>query len=77
MLLRTMALLSLCWILVLQGCSTCEVNRDLQAPPSPNGGALREMGNDTLWLIADINDMIFGVDYYCELEKQFNTCPYR
>jgi len=77
MLLRMMALLSLCWILLLQGCNTCEVNRDIQAPPQPNGGAVREMGDDFLWLIADINDMIFGVDYYCEMEKRFDTNPYR
>jgi hypothetical protein len=71
------ALLSLCSLPFLQGCSTCEVNRDIQAPPQPNGGAVREFGNDTLWLLADINDLIFGVDYFCELEKRFNTCPYR
>lgn len=77
MLLRMIALLGLCSIPFLQGCSTCEVNQDIQAPPAPNGGAVREMGNDALWLLADINDLIFGVDYYCEMEKRFPVNPYR
>jgi len=76
MFFRATLLASLLCLPFLGGCSTCEVNTRLQDPPGFQFKNPGRLVDEIAWFYADIQDMIFGIDYYCEIERKYGGGPY-
>ena len=77
MLLRATLIAGFCCLLSLVGCSTSEYNPEVDKPPKFKVQNLGRIGHELAWFYADVQDVIFGVDYYNDLENQFgNRSPY-
>jgi hypothetical protein len=77
MILRKLALLGLVCLPLAAGCSSPGSCNDEQHPAPAfklrNGNRLvTELG----WFYADLQDVIFGVNYYCDMEHEFPTRIY-
>ena len=77
MLLRAIALSGFLCLPFLSGClNTCHVNQDAYGPPRPRLGYLLRLTDEVQWFYADLQDVFFGIDYYCELEHKYGAGPY-
>jgi hypothetical protein len=52
------------------------MNEDAYGPPKPRLGYLRRLTDEVQWFYADLQDVVFGIDYYCELEHKYGNGPY-
>jgi hypothetical protein len=76
MLLRATFILSLLGLVLFSGCATCKENKALEAPPPWKFENFQRLGVEFSWFYADIQDMIFGVDYFCHIQNKFQLQPY-
>ena len=76
MFLRVFLLLGLICLPFLSGCNTCHVNRDAYGPPKPRLGYLDRLTDEFEWFYADVQDVVFGIDSYCEVEHKYGAGPY-
>lgn len=76
MLLRAFALLGLVVLPFSSGCNTCHSNQ-VYGPPKPRAGYLDRLGDEFQWFYADVQDVIFGIDYNCEMERKYGAGPYQ
>jgi len=75
MLLRFITAALICCAPLVSGCSSCPSGTGRPAPAFKfcNGQRLlTELG----WFYADIQDTIFGVDYYYDMDYEFDGSPY-
>ena len=77
MTLRKLALLGLVWLPLAAGCGAPGPCVDEQHPAPAfklrNGQRIMtELG----WFYADIQDILFGVTYYCDMEHKYPTRVY-
>jgi len=78
MFLRAVLAMSLLSLTLFTGCSTCHVNKEIQAPPPLRFENVGRLADEIAWFYADIEDLIFGIDYFCHVEHRFaNTNPYQ
>lgn len=75
MLLRAITGLSLLCLTWVSGCSHCEPYIGHPAPDFTLCHGAR-LATEFGWLYADINDMLFGIDYYPGLNSRFGDGPY-
>lgn len=75
--LRLIALLALisCFSM-LQGCQAGGTRAGAAAPPSSLCHSQR-LGTEMGWLFANVNDVLFGINYYPHFERKYGTGPYR
>ena len=74
--LRLIALLALVSCLPMaQGCQNCGVKTGPAAPP-PSFCYFQRFGTEMGWLFADVNDLLFGINYYPYMESKYGAGPY-
>jgi len=74
--LRLIALLALISCLpMLEGCHSCGVKSGASAPPA-SFCHFQRFGTEIGWLYANVNDLLFGINYYPHIERKYGTGPY-
>ena len=59
---------------LIGGCCVCDtVGID---PPGLKFCNLTRLGQEIGWLYADVQDTVFGVDYYYDIDHEFDSGPY-
>ena len=77
MLLRATFIAGVCCLLFTVGCSTSEYGRDIDSPPEFKVQNMGRLGHELAWFYADVQDLVFGVDYYDDLENRWGKgSPY-
>src|SRR4029453_13860837 len=76
MLLRFITAALICCVPLVSGCATCAdgIGRPAPALKFCKGSRLiTELG----WFYADVQDTIFGVDYYADMDRLYDGDPYK
>ena len=76
MLFRALLGFSLVIMTMASGCSHCAKYVGHKAPPFTLCHGAR-LANELGWFYADINDTLFGVNYYPSQNLEFGDSPYR
>ena len=73
MFLRALAVITLLATLGLSGCGCPAYGPEPPAFKLCNGSRLID---EFAWFYADIQDTIFGIDYYADLNAEYGASPY-
>ena len=77
MLVRSALLAGLLCLPFLSGCSTNATPCGIDDPPPFKFDNFNRLGVECAWFYADVQDVIFGVDYDAHIESRFPSNPYR
>lgn len=77
MYLRLFAALALCSMPLLGGCASTGSNDGTgHSPPEFKMHNGKRIMKECGWFYASIQDTLFGVNYYADMEKEFGGGPY-
>ncbi len=77
MFLRLITVTALCGLPFVNGCSTPSgYDGTGPAPPKFKMHNAKRLVKETAWFYADLQDTLFGVDHYADLENQYGAGPY-
>jgi len=75
MVLRALAVLGVLLCVSFSGC--CSGDLYVSPPPPVKLCYGTRLAQECLWYYADMNDLVFGINYYNHMESKFQTEVYR
>lgn len=73
---RAIAALALLTLSCLAGCSSHCLKHVGRTPPAFKVCNGSRLSNEVQWFYADIQDVVFGVEYYQDMEDLYGAGPY-